>query len=509
MATYNHGVRVLENPTSITAPILGTAGLQVVIGTSPVNLAADPYNATNRPMLAYSFAEASAAVGYNDDFKNYNLCESIDASFRVLNVAPIVLINVLDPKVHRKKNPDATLEVEDFVVVLKQQGVLLDTVKVTKSIGNALAGLVGDGKRDKEFSPENIPPFVEGTDYTLAFDDDGNVIVTVIPGSAAAEEKYLRIESTSIDPSAVTYEDIIGGYNVSTGEEKGLEVIRQVFPLLQLTPGLLVSPGWSSQPNVGAAIAAKCTGINGVFSCEAVVDLSTEEGTGARKYTDVMQAKQKAGFVSPRLSVEWPCVKIGEKIYHASAIKAALTAYTDASNDDVPSLSPSNKLVSITGLCLADGTEVIIDEQQANLVNSYGVCTFNNFSGWTTWGNNTAIYPSSTDPKDRWFCCRRFFSWWENTFILTYHQRVDNPNDPRQVEAIVDSENIRGNSYTAQGKCAGAYIEYRSEDNPITDVLNGKMQFYHHLAPFTPAEDILDVFEFDPDLLEAAFTGGE
>ena len=44
---YNHGVRVLENPTSVAAPITGTAGLQVVVGVAPVNLAENPYGCTN------------------------------------------------------------------------------------------------------------------------------------------------------------------------------------------------------------------------------------------------------------------------------------------------------------------------------------------------------------------------------------------------------------------------------------------------------------------------------
>ena len=36
---FEHGVRILEQPTSLVAPVLGTAGLQVVFGTAPVNLA--------------------------------------------------------------------------------------------------------------------------------------------------------------------------------------------------------------------------------------------------------------------------------------------------------------------------------------------------------------------------------------------------------------------------------------------------------------------------------------
>ena len=60
---------------------------------------------------------------------------------------------------------------------------------------------------------------------------------------------------------------------------------------------------------------------------------------------------------------------------------AALIAYTDANNDDVPSISPSNKLLGVTGTCLADGTEVNLDQDQANVVNSYGVATAMNMNG--------------------------------------------------------------------------------------------------------------------------------
>ena len=486
---YNHGVRVLENPTSVAAPITGTAGLQVVIGVAPVNLAEDPYACTNVPMLANTFAEAAAAVGYSDDFEDYNICEAIDASFRVAGVGPIVLINVLDPTTHIKNMAAEQFVVTGGQVTIEKKGILADQLVITHN-GTTLEA---------------------DTDYIVTFDDNGYAVVTflaaLVPASGATVIS-VTISGKQIDPSAVTKNDIIGGVNASTGEEKGLEVIRQVFPRLGMTLGLLISPGWSADANVAAAIAAKCEGINGVFRCECIVDLDCGT-TGARKYTDVQDVKEASALVSKHMDVMWPCAKIGDKIYHGSAIKAAYTAYTDAQNDDVPYISPSNIPVAISGICLEDGTEVILDEQQANIVNSYGVSTFNNFSGWTLWGNRTAAFPGSTDPKDMWFCCRRFFSWWGNSFILTYHQRVDDPANFRLVEAVVDDENVRGNSLAAQGRCAGAYIEFREEDNTTADILNGKMQFYQHLAPFTPAEDILNILEFDPDLLMAAFEGGE
>ena len=168
----------------------------------------------------------------------------------------------------------------------------------------------------------------------------------------------------------------------------------------------------------------------------------------------------------------------------------------------------SHLLKGITGLCLEDGTEVVLDELQANLLNGQGIITAINDSGWKSWGNNTACYPANTDPKDRWFCCRRFFSWWGNSFIRTYKQKVDDNGSYRLIESVVDSENIRGNSYVPS-KCAGARIEFSEDENPVTDILNGKIQFHQYLAPYTPAEDILNVLEFDPTMLSAALSGGE
>ena len=169
---------------------------------------------------------------------------------------------------------------------------------------------------------------------------------------------------------------------------------------------------------------------------------------------------------------------------------------------------PSNKALRISAAVLADDTEVLLDQPQANELNAVGVVTALNQNGWKSWGNNTAAYPATTDPKDRWIACRRFFSWWGNSFIVTYLDKVDNPANYRLIESIVDSENVRANSLVSTGKCAGLRMQYLKEENPIGDVIDGKIRFNQYLAPYTPAEDILNVLEFDPSMIEAAL-GGE
>lgn len=76
------------------------------------------------------------------------------------------------------------------------------------------------------------------------------------------------------------------------------------------------------------------------------------------------------------------------------------------------------------------------------------------------------------------------------------------------IENIVDSENIRCAAY-APAHWAGASIEYLEADNPTTDILAGRMTFRQHIAPYTPAETIENILNYDTDMLKASFTGGE
>lgn len=481
MSTYKHGVYTSEQATSVTAPIVGSAGLQVVVGTAPINMVANPAAAVNKPILVNSFKEAVEAVGYSDDFAKYTLCEAMSASFSVVGTGPLVLINVLDPAKHTTDIASTTVQVNAGVGVLDVQGAIAKSLTV--KAGSA--------------------SLTYGTDYIVTFNDDGTANIVLVAGGAGASATTLTVTGKKLDPSKVTAADIVGGVNASTGEETGLEVIRQVYPKLSMTPGIIIAPRFSSEATVAAALQAKTHEINGVFGAVCIIDVNSG-ATGAKKYADVKQQKEKQAVTSSTAYAVWPYAKVGDVVYSGSSLAAALTAYTDAINGDTPNVSPSNKTLSISAACLADGTEVVLDQEQANTVNSFGVATFLNMNGFRLWGNNTAAYPGTTDPKDRWFSVRRFLSWAANTFILTYFQKVDSPANKRLIEAIVDSENVRGNGFVARGVCARYEITFNASENTTADLLNGKLTFHQYITPYTPAEDIEDIIEFDPYALTAA-----
>lgn len=477
-----HGVFIYEEATALTTPITGSCSVQVVIGTAPVNMVKEPEKVVNVPILANSAAEAMAALGYVDDFQTYTLCQTMYATNNIYRVAPVVYINVLDPAKHKKALAAVNTDVSQMQARIEEKGIILNGLDV-KTGSTAL---------------------VEGTDYTAEFDTDGSLIINLIEGGKGASAASITVTGNVIDPSMVTKKDIIGAYNVSTGKETGLELIRQVYPKLGVVPGLLLAPGWSHEPEVGITLMAKAANINGVFKAMALLDLDT---TKAVTYTDCKTVKEESGYTSAYSYPLWPCVKAGEYIIAMSAIVGALIAYTDTDNDDVPSLSPSNKMLGITGTCLADGTEVTIDQDQGSTVNTYGVATAINMNGWRLWGNYTGAYPSSGDAKDIWLPVRRMFNWHGNTFIQTYFSKVDDPMNHVLIESIIDSENIRCAAY-APDKWAGAEMQYLPSDNPTTDILAGKITFRQRIAPYTPAQEIDNILSYDTDMLKSALTGG-
>jgi len=488
--SYTHGVYIQENSTSVVAPVTTDSGVQFIVGTAPVNLLDDPSNAVNTPILVTSLAEAESYFGHSDSLDKFTICQSVNASFNVYNVSPLVIVNVLDPAKHVTPVTNELNTISGSAVTVSKEGILLDGFTVK--------------------SADAATTYTQGKDYTLAFDDDGYVVVTIVKGgsiSLSASANQLALSYKQLDPSKVTQDDIIGSYDSATGKYTGLQNIEQVYPKLGVVPGMIVIPGWSQVPAVGIAMIAKTEDINGCFKCMAILDVDTSKGNGAYTYQDVLNWKNSNSYTSENSIVCWPKVNISGVQYCFSALAAALIAYTDGDNGDVPYVSPSNKSLRITGTVLSDGSEVYLSQAQGNILNGQGIVTAININGWRLWGNNTGIYPGSTDVKDRFIPVRRMFSWWGNSFILTYFQKVDDPMNTRLIEAIVDSENIRANGYKARYQLADARIEFIADENPVTDLLNGKISFHQYLTPFPPAETIVDTLEFDANALTTALGG--
>lgn len=480
--SYEHGVYTSEVPTSITPPVTVNGFVPVVVGTAPVNLASDPK--VNEPVVCNTYAEAVAALGMSDDFDNYTLCEHIYAQFALFAVAPVVFINVLDPTVHKTDVSAEAATLVDGQVKTAVNGALIDTLVVK--------------------SDDGVTTYVLNTDYTAAFNDDGELVITrVVDGSIPADISPLQLDYSHLDPSAVVADDIIGGVDVN-GVSTGIELINEVFPRFRLAPTHGLAPKWSADPAVSAVGKAKMLLINGNFKGQWVDDVPTDTVT---QYADVAAWKNDNNYTAAHEITCWPKVKLGERQFHLSTQVACIIGQATAANDGILNVTPSNRSLQADSSVLEDGTEVFLQKQQANdSLNANGIVTALNWiGGWKAWGNRTAAYPAITDPKDAFIKIRGFQNWLANTLVLTYWQDVDGDLNRRQIESITDSNNIFLNGLQADGQILGGRIEFQPDDNPTTQLLDGKAVFRIYQASPPPNKAIEFVLEYDASYLQTLF----
>ena len=126
----------------------------------------------------------------------------------------------------------------------------------------------------------------------------------------------------------------------------------------------------------------------------------------------------------------------------------------------------------------------------ATTLNSQGIVTALNFNGFRLFGNRTATYPTSDDPKDSFIPCRRMMNFVANTLCINYFSRIDNPMNKRLVSTIIDEVNLFLNGLTNQGVILGGRVAFLEEDNSVTDLADGRMVFRIYLGLVTPAESI-------------------
>ena len=482
----SHGTTINEVPTGVKPPARVTSGLPVYIGTAPVNMG-DP-TFVNKPGVFYTKEEAMAVLGTPDglgDWDDYTLLQAIDAHFVENKVGPIVAINVLDPA-----NSDHYSQTTDQAHVVLPNGTI--ALQTYGAPDEEVFGIILSSVVIKKASVTKTL----GTDYTLAFADDGSLVLSIVTGGTIAAGDTITATFKYFDPTGVSSADVIAG----------IGYVEDVYPSLKLVPGLLVAPKYSQTPAVAAALMGAAHAIDTAFRAVAIVELSTVAAT-IPTYASAAAWKSNNGYDKADTIAVWGKMKLSaSKIFHGSTIVAAVIGATDAAKNGVPYASPSNKSIPGTAMVLDDGSEVLLRRAQANSLNDQGIVTFlNGFNGWRLWGNRTAAYPGTTDVKDSMIPIRRMFTWIANTIILTTDANIDEPGNRRLIDGVTGTLQLFLNSLIAQGALVDGVIEFRPEENAVTDLSDGKITWHLTLTPPSPAEQLSFTLEYDPTALAALF----
>lgn len=450
---FRHGLRTNEIDSGEKSYFSAKAPI-VVLGAAPINMG--DLNCINQPVLIQNTSEATKYFGGVNKIEGFNISEVLYSAFQLFGVAPVICINVLDPKKHSAVETIRSIPVKNGVAKIEKVGIIPTEMQLKK-----------DGTEEA----------IESTTYETSFDSKGNLEIyfedseiTSIDGTV----KYLK-------PSLVTPEDIIGRVDIKTLKKEGLELIDDIFTKYSVIPGIGIAPGYTHNNELRTIMNTKFQAING-GKWKSIIVADIPETI---EYGDAIKWKKDNNAIDPEQLLCYGIGVLGSNYLHFSTIVACELLRGDAENGGVPCDSPSNKSAKVSKIVYKDEEgnyqDLNLDERQAELLNENGIITaIQTSNGFMIWGNRTSAFQpgGTTEKKDIWIHAKRMIQYICNTIAMNNQNEVDKRMSKTRVIAIRDNINRWLADLKSQEKISGARVEFREIDNPGEKVANGSFVWY-------------------------------
>lgn len=462
--TYLHGAYGTIGATQAQNAVqAGT--IPAYFGTAPIHLVrgyADK-GLVNRPIRLTNFAQASAALGYSDDWGRFTLCEVMTAHFNNPTsgaIGPVYVFNVLDPDTHRKSTQTTqSLTFANNTARFSDGDIILDTFAIA----------------DK----------ADGVDYSLTYDV---ATKTVTVRDLTGEMTTVSATYYKVDTTAITAATIVGSADPGTGAYSGISALPLLYSETAQVATLLAAPGWSDRATVYNALVAAAQKMNGKFYGMAFTDIALDSDTS---FEQTIGEKTSKSFNSKFSKPCWPQAIDNEgHVFHVSTLAVACQQAVDFENNSIPGETCSNKTVhGLRQYFGADATRAGFDKEAANELNENGITTVVPENGsLKIWGGHTGAYKygATTDALDIFDTNIRMLGYIVNSFVREWGPDIDAPMTLQKRDEILNREQEKLNALVARGYLIGApEVTFTAEENPTTDIINGDFHF-SHIATVTP-----------------------
>jgi phage tail sheath protein FI len=348
---------------------------------------------------------------------------------------------------------------------------------------------------------------VKGTNTAVSanayrVDDFGNV--TVIDFTEIPEGTVLKATYKKLDAALVASSQIIGAVDGTTNAKTGYKLFAECFNTFGFVPKLLISPNYSHI----TAIATEMLSAADKYRAIALLDAPTNT-TPAGAITGRGPTGNVGRFntSSKRAYLLYPWVKAYDPATDTDVLRpyssfmAGVIAANDLNNGYW--FSPSNKEIKgITGVERNLTAAVNDASTEVNLLNEKGITTiFNSFgTGFRTWGNRSAAFPTSTAPSN-FVNVQRTADILHESLELAMLQFIDQPLNQATIDSIRESVNAFMRTLVQRGAIIDGVCSFDPAKNEPTQLAAGHVVFDLTFMPPTPAERITFESFIDINLL--------
>lgn len=369
-------------------------------------------------------------------------------------------------------------DVDDEYKTINTPTLILNEVEAVKYFGKHKAGFT-------------IPQALESI-----FDQGAGIVIVI---NVYDPDKHEGLVSN------VKISDINGKISSLTGKRSGLKAFEDCYSLFGYYPKTIIAPVFCEDKAVVSEMNTICNKIRAIGLVDAPVGTSV---------SDVIKGRGSEGTInfntsSERIILCYPHLKVYDsesdsiKLQPYSQRLAGVIAAKDVEKGY--HWSPSNtEIQGIVGIERQLTSMINDPTSEVNTLNEAGVVTvFNSYgTGFRTWGNRSAAYPSSTLPTN-FICVRRTADILHESVEYSMLQFIDYPIDNGLIDSICETVNqfirtLIGRGALIDGKCS-----FNQDKNSATEIANGHLVFDITFMPPTPAERITFESFIDINLLKS------
>jgi phage tail sheath protein FI len=458
-ANFLHGVETIDIPNQIIPISVVKSAVVGLVGIAPKG-------ALNQLILVQNQVDA-ASLG--SQLPGFSIPQALDAIFKQ-GAGTVLVVNVFDPTAH------TTAVTAESVTVLNR------TTKMAFAPVGATAPLVTH--------TSGTPTYVSGTDYTI---DDFGTITILAPIVTIAESAVLKVTYAKLNASAITATLINGTIDATTTARSGFKCYVDSYNNFGFKPKIFIAPNYSSLNTVSNQMIVESNNYNAFALIDAPPATTVPvaiTGRGPSGAINFNTSDKRAILCYPMVkSYDVATNSIINKPY--SQFLAGVMCANDYANGYW--FSPSNKEIKgIVGLERNISAAINDASTDANLLNANGIETvFNSFgTGFRTWGNRSAAFPTSTAPSN-FIAVQRTADIISESVELASLNFVDQPINNGLIDSIRESVNSFIRTLIGRGALLnGSECTYDASLNPPTQLALGQIVFTINMMPPTPAERI-------------------
>lgn len=464
----------------------------IYVGTAPVHQVAGGAKNVNAPIAVNSMTEAMKYFGYSDDWGKYTLCEAMHAHLENRGVGPLVLINVLDPAVHKGQEKGSVSLKPDAgrLTIPSAEDIILDSVEIKTA--------------DEETTKQ------KGKDYTIVYNASRKTIIVSELTSGALGTEELKVSYDTIDAAKVQEADVIGSTD-GAGLNTGLYAVSNVYQLTGFIPSFLCCPGFSSVPEIHKAMRDNSVKINGHWNAYLFDDLPLTHKETAVNLDNAAKFKAENGYTYENETVYFPMAEGTDgRMYHISVLAAANFQQLLIEQDGVPYKSASNtECELISNLYLGEDYKGrVYDDATINKkLNQFGIASAAYVGGrWAIWGSHSADYNQENANEINVAETNRMMLYYIcNDFQSRRPQDVDKPMTRNDLQSIVAEEQARLDALVKIGALLYGEVSLTASADTRSDLMNGDYSFEFAVTTTPLAKSLSAVVRWTDEGFETYF----